>query len=259
MTKYTILIIGIFYSSVIWGQTLSSTVIAVAGDSYTNTSASLSITIGEPIAEAYLSSSILCTGFQQSDHTKQLLLNLYPEGLWNGYGLNKAQGSSGDQFPGNTADKINVELHAQSPYSSIIYTVSGVNLATTGQAIVAIPEIKAGTYYVTIKHRNSIETVSAVPVSFLGGTISYNFTDQASKAYGNNQKLLFPGVYGIYTGDINGDGIVNASDLNSIYNDASAFIKGYVGTDLNADGIIDALDLIPADNNAAKFVSVKKP
>jgi hypothetical protein len=90
-------------------------------------------------------------------------------------------------------------------------------------------------------------------------SVNYNFSDNISKAYGNNLKLLLSGVYGIFTGDINGDGSVNALDLSGIGTDAGNFVSGYVNTDVNGDGVIDALDLIPADNNAAGFVSAKKP
>jgi hypothetical protein len=242
------------------GQTLSPTVISTAGDFYTGTSAMLSITIGEPVVETYTSgSNVLSTGFQQSDLTKQLQLTLNLEGLWNGTGMNKAQGASGNQYPGNVADQINVELHHAANYNTIVYTVTAVNLTTSGQAAVNVPGTKSGSYYLAVKHRNSIETVSAVPVSFSGMSVNYNFSDNISKAYGNNLKLLLSGVYGIFTGDINGDGSVNALDLSGIGTDAGNFVSGYVNTDVNGDGVIDALDLIPADNNAAGFVSAKKP
>ena len=242
------------------GQSLAPTVLSTAGDFYTGTAATLSITIGEPVVETYTSgSNVLSTGFQQSDLMKQLLLALNLEGLWNGTGMNKAQGTSGNQYPGNVADQINVELHHAANYNTIVYTATGVNLTTSGVAAVSVPGTKSGSYYLAVKHRNSIETVSAAPVSFSGLNVNYNFTDNIAKAYGNNLKLLPTGVYGLFTGDTNGDGLVNALDLIGIGTDAGNFVTGYVNTDVNGDGIVDALDLIPADNNAAGFVSVKKP
>ncbi len=242
------------------GQTLSPTVISTAGDFYTGTSATLSITIGEPVVETYTSgSNVVSSGFQQSDLMKQLQLTINLEGLWNGTSMNKTQGTSGDQYPGNIADKITVELHHAANYITIVYSATGVNLTTSGQAAVSVPGTKSGSYYLAVKHRNSIETVSAAPVSFSGLNVNYNFTDNITKAFGNNQKLLPTGVYGLFTGDTNGDGLVNALDLIGIGADAGNFVSGYVNADLNGDGIVDALDLIPADNNAAGFVSVKKP
>jgi hypothetical protein len=242
------------------GQTLSPTVISTAGDYYTGTAATLSVTIGEPVVETYTSgSNVLSTGFQQSDLMKQLQLTLNLEGLWNGTTMNKAQGTNGNQYPGNIADKITVELRQASNYNTLVFSANGIDLSTGGQAAVRVPGTKSGSYYLAVKHRNSIETVSAAPVSFSGMSVNYNFSDNISKAYGNNLKLLLSGVYGIFTGDINGDGSVNVLDLSGIGTDASNFVSGYINTDLNGDGIIDALDLIPTDNNAAGFVSAKKP
>lgn len=67
------------------------------------------------------------------------------------------------------------------------------------------------------------------------------------------------GRYALCNGDTNNDGIINTMDVNSIGNDASGFMGGYLNSDLNGDGIVDALDLIQADGNAANFVSVHTP
>jgi hypothetical protein len=73
------------------------------------------------------------------------------------------------------------------------------------------------------------------------------------QAYGNNLKLLATGIYGLYAGDVNADGLINAADVNLISASATSFGLGYLTNDLNGDGIVDALDLIVADNNAANF------
>jgi hypothetical protein len=98
-----------------------------------------------------------------------------------------------------------------------------------------------------------------MPVAFSGTTISYDFTDMASKAFGNNLIELSEGVFGLYTGDVNNDGLVNAADIDAIHADAALFNKGYRPTDVNGDGAVDALDLIPTDNNAANSVQTLHP
>ena len=243
----------------LYGQSLSPTVISTAGDYYTGTSATLSVTIGEPVIETYTSGSvILSTGFQQSDLMKQLMLTLFPEGLWNGTGLNKAQNETGDQYSGNTADKINIELHNAADYGIVAYSASGINLSTSGQAAVSVPGTNSGSYYLTVKHRNSIETVSAMPIAFSGISISYNFTDNAGKAFGDNMKAL-DGIYVIYGGDVNQDGVVDGLDMIPVDNQAANFGTGYIPEDINGDGSIDALDMIVLDNNAAGFVAAVLP
>lgn len=260
MKTLLVLTICAAFSAFANGQTLSPTVISTAGDFYTGTAATLSITIGEPVIETYTSgSSVLSTGFQQSDLMKQLNLTLFLQGLWNGTGLNKAQNATGDQYLLDVADQISVELHHAADYSNIVYPATGINLSTSGQAVVSVPWTKSGWYFLTVKHRNSVETVSKDSVSFAGLNVIYNFTDNAGKAFGDNLKELATGKYGLYSGDTNGDGVVNDVDLIEIKNDAGNFTKGYVDTDANGDGVVDALDLIMVDNNAAAFVKAIKP
>jgi hypothetical protein len=99
--------------------------------------------------------------------------------------------------------------------------------------------------------------VSAAPVSFAGTTISYQF-DSDSKAYGNNMKFK-GGLWVIYGGDANQDGLVDSGDMIIIDNDASTFATGYLVSDINGDGLIDSGDMIILDNNASAFIAVVLP
>ena len=145
-----------------------------------------------------------------SNVNKTLNLKVYLEGLYIGNGfMHKAQDEFGDHFPGNTADQVTVELHNATNYSTIEYTSGPVNLSTTGNStITGIPAILNGSYYITIRHRNSIETTTAFPVSFTASTISYDFSTAASQAYGDNMKQM-GSVYAIWGGDVNQDGIID--------------------------------------------------
>lgn len=82
---------------------------------------------------------------------------------------------------------------------------------------------------------------------------------QTNNAYGNNQKQVEPGVFAIYSGDINQDGVVDIVDQITMDNDLSIFAAGYVLTDLNGDSVVDILDQIILDNNIAAFVAVLSP
>jgi hypothetical protein len=152
-------------------------------------------------------------------------------------------------------------LHNATPglYTNILYTTPYINLNTNGQAQAIIPASIGGSYYLTIRHRNSLETVSANPVSFAGNTLNYSFHSSASSAYGNNLKNLGGGYFGMYTGDVTQDGFINLSDVSSISTTASSFSNGYINQDLNGDGVIDALDLINCDNNSANAISKQHP
>jgi PKD repeat protein len=197
---------------------------------------------------------ISVTGVQ----SKTLNLTVFLEGLFNGIDMNKAQNSSGNQFPGSVADQISVELHN----STAPYALAGgpytIELNTDGTAAATIPGSLNASYYVVVKHRNSIETWSNSPVSFSGPSVDYNFSTAANMAHGNNLKLVSE-KYVIYSGDINQDGNINTDDIFLIGNDAFGFMSGYTSCDVNGDGMIDSEDLICTDNNASVFVGCIKP
>ncbi|MBK7173458.1 MAG: hypothetical protein IPH84_09530 [Bacteroidales bacterium] len=190
---------------------------------------------------------------QDAETTKQLNLSVLLEGLYNGVSLNKAQNASGSQFPGSVADRIIVELHESvSPYS-IVGGPYEVDIQTDGTAQVTIPSMLGSSYYLIVKHRNSLETWSMNPVSFSGATISYDFSSSASQAMGGNMKSV-AGKFVVYSGDIDQDGQIDSDDMILMNTEAENFISGYVVSDLNGDGLIDAGDMILLDNNAAILV-----
>jgi hypothetical protein len=171
--------------------------------------------------------------------------------------LRKAQNENGDQWSGSVADHVTVELHNASNYSMTEYTASNVDLNTDGTISLTIPGSLGGSYYITIRHRNSIETTTSNPVSFSTPTVSYQF-DASSIAFGDNMKLV-NGNYCIYGGDVNQDGIVDSSDMIPIDNLSSNFATGYISEDANGDGLVDSGDMIIVDNNSSNFVGAMTP
>lgn len=118
-------------------------------------------------------------------------------------------------------------------------------------------------YYVSVKHRNSIETWSANGswISFTSDTTSYNFTNAITKAFGSNMKQVnsSPVRFAFFSGDVNRDETIDATDISIIDNDALFFLSGYVDSDITGDGFVDGTDFSIADNNATNFVSVIRP
>ncbi|MBK9639428.1 MAG: hypothetical protein IPO63_17095 [Bacteroidetes bacterium] len=80
-----------------------------------------------------------------------------------------------------------------------------------------------------------------------------------NNAYGDNQKEVEPGVWAIYSGDINQDGVIDIFDQVVLDNDLSNFAFGYVLTDLNGDSVVDITDQAILDNNLANFISSITP
>jgi hypothetical protein len=122
-----------------------------------------------------------------------------------------------------------------------------------------VPVSISGTYYLTIKHRNSIETTSASPLVISPHAISYDFTSSAAQAFGSNQKRMPQAYSAIFSGDVNQDGIVDTGDMNEIDNASTIFLMGYNAADINGDGIVDTSDMNIVDNNSASITTVQLP
>ncbi|MGB3019383.1 MAG: hypothetical protein WBC65_16385, partial [Ignavibacteria bacterium] len=117
-------------------------------------------------------------------------------------------------------------------------------------------------YYIEVTHRNALSTWSANPVTFVNSDASIAFSVNSIYAYGNNEIQVDNSPYDVfafYSGDVNQDGTIDATDVSAIDNDASNFVGGYVVTDLTGDDFVDGTDFAIADNNAANFVSVVRP
>ncbi|MBV6477583.1 MAG: hypothetical protein HGGPFJEG_00322 [Ignavibacteria bacterium] len=117
-------------------------------------------------------------------------------------------------------------------------------------------------YYVEVKHRNALETWSADPVTFVNENSSIAFSVDAIYAFGNNEIQVDSSPYNVFaffSGDVNQDGVIDATDAGAIDNDAFNFMTGYVNTDLTGDDVVDATDAAIADNNAFNFVGKVTP
>jgi hypothetical protein len=190
---------------------------------------------------------------------KTLNLSVFLEGLYNGSNrMREANGEAGPQFGEGIADEITVELHNAVDYGTIEHTFNNVQLDVYGNATITAPTELTGSYYLTIKHRNSIETVSALPVSFAGSTINYAF-DAPAKAFGGNLLQMMDGTYVIYGGDVNQDGSIDTGDMVPVDNDSSNYATGYLVSDVNGDGGTDTGDMIVIDNNSSNYVGAVTP
>jgi hypothetical protein len=164
------------------------------------------------------------------------LTSVLPEGLYAGGGtLNQAKNDVGDpQFPGY-ADEITVELHDGAAYGTILHTAT-VLLSTTGAAsVIDIPAALNGNYWITVKHRNSVQTVSATAVSFASDVVNQSFGSPAD-VYGGNLQLMSDSGYAIFGGDVTQDGVVDTDDMTEVDNDSADYVAGYVPSDVTGDG-----------------------
>lgn len=157
-------------------------------------------------------------------------------------------------------DTLTVYLRNQnSPYNKIDSSKSVFDSVTF--VSVHYSNIPDGSYYISAKHKNCIETWSSNSVTINSDTISYDFTVTQSNTYGNNSVQVdnSPVRFGFFSGDVNYDDNVEGYDLSKIENDAVNFLTGYEISDLTGDRFVDGSDYSIADNNAANFVSTINP
>jgi hypothetical protein len=164
----------------------------------------------------------------------------------------------------NRRDTVKAYLReVNSPYN-IVDSATAVIDSLTFEGQFRFPTAPNGIYYIVVTHRNSIETWSGSGFNTFPtdiAALSYNFTANQSRAYGNNMIKVDPilNSYAIYTGDVNQDGSIDGSDLSIIDNAAFNFVTGYVVQDCNGDDVVDGSDAVIASNNAENFVTKITP
>ena len=148
------------------------------------------------------------------------------------------------------------------PYSIVDSSKALMNSDGTGLASFSNAQSQTD-YFLVLKHRNSVETWSSVLISFpqLTGQIQYIFSDQITKAFGNNLKQVdaSPVRFGIFSGDENQNGVVDLTDVVNVSNAAGSFTTGYTSTDMNGNNITDLSDVVITSNNASAFVAAVTP
>jgi hypothetical protein len=154
-------------------------------------------------------------------------------------------------------DDVTVELRDSITNALVVSTTA--RLKTDGTATATFVTAPSGSFYIAVKHRNSLETWSATAQTVGATPLTYDFTTAANKAYGNNMIQLESGVYGFYSGDLNQDGFIESGDYPSLYNDSDAGLEGYYSTDLNGDGFVESGDYPILFNNSDSGIEISRP
>ena len=147
-------------------------------------------------------------------------------------------------------DTATIELRkAVSPFALLeSHKVLLNNLGTGKQSFNNVVE---GTeYYIVLKHRNSVETWSKLPQSFTGGALTYNFTTDSTKAYGNN--LTLKGTkWCLFSGEVTNNYFIEYNDLIQVYNFYLLVLEnpGYYIEDVTGNGFVEYDDLVLVYNN----------
>lgn len=202
---------------------------------------------------------------------RQLSVKAILQGLWNSGNSNMNQcmtvlPDSINPSPVylTASDTVIIELHDPADYTNTLYTIGAFiepdgTIHSSGKTYVDIPRDFIGSYYLTVKSRNHVETTSALPVSFGDEYVSYDFTTSSDKAYNNNMVKLKDGVYGLYAGNSNQDELIDNRDIILVQAKIKVFAQGYINEDLDGNGILDNRDLVLLWKNVKEFIEFIHP
>ena len=185
-------------------------------------------------------------------------LKLFIEGYYDVSGMRSVKNNQDTVSPLDEVEDITVELHnAFAPYETLFTTTA--TLKTDGTAVCTFTESISGDYFLVIKGNNLIETWTANFINVGASPVTYDFSTQANKAFGDNMIEVTSGVFALYSGDINQDDNVDGTDYSFWETDSNNFEFGVFSTDLNGDGNVDSADYSIWESNNNIFVSAIFP
>jgi len=108
---------------------------------------------------------------------------------------------------------------------------------------------KQGPGFIVVRHRNHLGVMSNPVPSNAAGTFTNDFTllpnvYKAPGAASNPVVLLSDGIhYGLWAGDVNSNGIVDITDVNTVKTAIAGSATGYGLTDANLSAVINGTDV----------------
>lgn len=150
------------------------------------------------------------------------------------------------EFNNDVVDWILVELRKDLNDSTTIARKAGLLLSDG-----SVREINNGniifrvlpdSYYVVIKHRNHLGIMSAHKINSVDNNVFYDFTTSLESAYGSNSLAnLGDGYYGMFSGDADGNCVVNLEDLTGYWRNQNGYV-GYKSADFDLNGGVNISD-----------------
>jgi hypothetical protein len=97
-------------------------------------------------------------------------------------------------------------------------------------------DVSPGNYFIVIEHRDHLMVMTTNSVQLSNGSSTlYDFSTGTGQYYGSGAKELETGVFGMYTGDANGNNQVQNDDKNVEWA-SQVGAAGYRGADFNLNG-----------------------
>lgn len=165
-------------------------------------------------------------------------------------GCGKSSISSND-----IVDWLLVELRLANDFNTLIdqravlLRNDGVILNPDGSPGVIFPNAEEDvSYRVVVRHRNHLDVISTGTV-ISPCVVSYDFTDDQTKAHGPNGLKLVGSNYAMLAGDVNGD--LNINTLDFVVWQTELTNLGYYLADFTLDGNVNVVDLQPFLDNSS--------
>lgn len=162
--------------------------------------------------------------------------------------------------PKSIVDWIMLELRDAVDFTQIIATRSALLLAdgsivdVDGTSPVYFEGVQPSNYYIVVRHRShlAVMTPGSLPLDYTN-VVLHDFT--TGSVFGtlsgqDVQKMVSPGVFALFEGDLNHNGIIDAADRSLAWNKRNQ--TGYLQADSNLDGICDAAERSQIWNNRNK-------
>lgn len=123
--------------------------------------------------------------------------------------------------------------------------------AQTGSSTLHFANVKAGNYYVSVRHRNHLGVMSASPLGLSNTDKLVDFTLSSTAVKGTETRYIDGALALLWVGDINGSNTLTGSgpgnDITSLLSSVitspenpqaqtNYILRGYFNTDLNMDG-----------------------
>jgi hypothetical protein len=107
----------------------------------------------------------------------------------------------------------------------------------------AFIDVYPGDKYLIIRHRNHVDILSSAPLEAINGSYIFDFSTSSIHVYGGAQgySQLSNGKWGMTSGDVDGNGIVNYSDYTTVWR-SQAGLSGFLDGDADLNGEVNNLD-----------------
>ena len=205
--------------------------------------ASIDVGLGADICAGSITGTVTGDGTQcGSPLLKVLNLTALIEGFYDGVTM--------------VPDTVTVEFRKTgSPFNLV--EQKKIYLSSTGTGTVSLTTVKNDTsYYLVVKHRNSIETWSKIGKSFTSNLLDYDFTTAETQAYSDGVSSNLPmkqigSKWCFWSGEVTNSYFIEFSDLIQVYNFYLLGLEdpGYYVEDVTGNGYVEFDDLVLVYNN----------